>query len=113
MVLVGILAQRLLPKSQEKGRVMALEILVPTPAIRNLIREDKIHQIYSMMQTGQAQYGMQTLNQGLVDLCQQGLISPETALGVTPHADEFSKLLERMSRERPQPISLARLRSRG
>lgn len=113
MVLVGVLAQRLLPKSQEKGRVMALEILVPTPAIRNLIREDKIHQIYSMMQTGQAQYGIQTLNQGLADLCQQNLISVETALGATTHAEEFTKLLERMGRERPQPISLARLRNRG
>jgi len=113
MVLVGILAQHLLPKSQEKGRVMALEILVPTPAIRNLIREDKIHQIYSMMQTGQAQYGMQTLNQGLVDLCHQKLITPETALGVATHVEEFTKLLERMGRERPQPISLARLRNKG
>ena len=113
MVLVGILAQRLLPKSQEKGRVMALEILVPTPAIRNLIREDKLHQIYSMMQTGQAQYGMQTLNQGLVDLCRQGLIDPDTALGATAHAEELTKLLERIGRERPQPISLARVGHRG
>src|ERR1035441_7669004 len=64
-VLEGILCQSLLPRTSGKGRCMAMEILIPTPAIRNLIREDKLHQVYSMMQTGQNKYGMQTFNQSL------------------------------------------------
>lgn len=112
MVLEGVLAQRLLPRSEGKGRVLALEILIPSPAIRNLIREDKIHQMYSMMQTGQAQYGMQTMNQALVDLTSQGVISPELAMGVTTLPDELSKLLERTGRDRSRVMSLARLRPR-
>ena len=112
MVLEGILAQRLLPRSEGRGRVLALEILITSPAIRNLIREDKIHQMYSMMQTGQAQYGMQTMNQALADLAGQGVISSELAMGLTTLPDELSKLLERMGRERPGAMSLARLRPR-
>src|SRR5688500_12199207 len=65
LVLEGIMCQALLPKAAGDGRVMALEILIPNAAIRNLIREDKIHQIYSMMQTGQDKFGMQTCNQSL------------------------------------------------
>ena len=87
---------------------MALEILIPTPAVRNLIREDKIHQIYSMMQTGQAQYGMQTMNQALADLCAQGVLSPKVALGLSTLPDELIKLLERTGRVRPSSMSLAR-----
>ncbi|HEX9918929.1 MAG TPA: type IV pilus twitching motility protein PilT, partial [Pyrinomonadaceae bacterium] len=68
LVLEGIMCQALLPRANGQGRVAALEILVPNPAIRNLIREDKIHQIYSMMQTGQEKYGMQTFNQALATL---------------------------------------------
>src|SRR6195256_1082978 len=64
-VLEGIMCQTLLERSGGKGRVMALEILVPNAAIRNLIREDKIHQVYSMMQSGQSKFGMETLNQSL------------------------------------------------
>ena len=67
-VLEGILCQSLLPRATGHGRCLALEILVPNSAIRNLIREDKVHQIYSAMQTGQEKYGMQTFNQALVDL---------------------------------------------
>ena len=67
-VLEGILCQSLLPKAGGKGRAMAMEILVPNAAIRNLIREDKVHQIYGMMQAGQAKYGMQTFNQSLAAL---------------------------------------------
>ncbi len=67
-VLEGILCQALLPRANGKGRAMAMEILVPNAAIRNLIREDKVHQIYSMMQTGQSKYGMQTFNQSLATL---------------------------------------------
>src|ERR1043166_3011120 len=65
LVLEGIVCQSLLPKKDGKGRVCSLEILVPTPAIRNLIRDDKIHQIYGAMQTGQEKVGMQTANQSL------------------------------------------------
>ena len=65
LVLEGIMCQALLPKATGSGRCLAMEILVPNAAIRNLIREDKIHQIYSSMQTGQEKYGMQTFNQSL------------------------------------------------
>ena len=68
LVIEGIVCQALLPKADGKGRVVALEILVPTPGIRNLIREDKVHQIYSAMQTGQEKLGMQTMNQSLATL---------------------------------------------
>ena len=68
LVLEGIMCQALLPKATGSGRCLAMEILVPNAAIRNLIREDKIHQIYSSMQTGQEKYGMQTFNQSLATL---------------------------------------------
>src|SRR3982751_2940028 len=80
LVLEGIMCQSLLPKATGDGRVMALEILVPNPAIRNLIREDKIHQIYSMMQTGQDKFGMQTLNQPLSTLYHKRLITADVAM---------------------------------
>jgi twitching motility protein PilT len=92
MVLEGILSQTLLPRADGRGRVMALEILVMTPAVRNLIREEKIHQIYSAMQAG-TKYGMQTLNQSLVRLVQTGLIGREEALGRSVLPDEFIQLL--------------------
>jgi hypothetical protein len=74
---------------------MAMEILVPNPAIRNLIREDKIHQIYSMMQTGQEKYGMQTLNQSLATLYFQKHITLEMALQRSANADELQELINR------------------
>src|SRR6195256_275875 len=79
LVLEGIVCQALLPKIGG-GRVVSLEIMVPNPAIRNLIRDDKIHQIYSAMQTGQEKLGMQTMNQSLATLHQKKLITLETAL---------------------------------
>jgi len=94
-VLEGILSQQLLPNADNTGRVLALEILIPTPAIRNLIREDKIHQIYSAMQTGQERFGMQTMNQSLYDLYTKGLITYDTALGKSPLPDEFIKMVEK------------------
>ena len=81
MVLEGILAQQLITKKSGQGRILALELLIPNPAIRNLIREDKVHQIYSMMQTGQAKFGMQTMNQSLFELYTKGLISFDEAVG--------------------------------
>ena len=83
LVLEGIVCQTLLRKANAPGRIVALEIMVPTPAIRNLIREDKIHQIYSAMQTGQEKMGMQTMNQCLTTLYLQKQISIETALSAS------------------------------
>src|SRR5213082_946354 len=97
LVLEGILCQSLLPKASGDGRVMALEILAPNAAIRNLIREDKIHQIYSMMQTGQDKFGMQTFNQSLATLYQKRLISIESAMERSSNADELRELIERGS----------------
>ncbi len=97
LVLEGVMCQALLPKAAGNGRVMALEILIPNSAIRNLIRDDKIHQIYSMMQTGQDKFGMQTFNQALASLYQKRLITLDAAMGRTSNADELKDLIERGS----------------
>src|SRR5918997_1146161 len=94
LVLEGILCQALLPKADGQGRAMALEILVPNPAIRNLIREDKVHQIYSMMQTGQDKYGMQTFNQSLATLYHKRLISLDVAAQRSSNPEELRDLIE-------------------
>jgi twitching motility protein PilT len=94
LVLEGIVCQALLPKIGG-GRVVALEIMVPTSGIRNLIREDKIHQIYSAMQTGQEKMGMQTMNQSLATLHQQKLITLDTALSRSSNKDELQDLINR------------------
>src|SRR5687767_2986248 len=94
LVLEGIVCQALLPKISG-GRVASLEIMVPTPGIRNLIREDKIHQIYSAMQTGQEKMGMQTMNQSLATLYQKKQITLETALGASSNRDELQDLINR------------------
>ena len=96
-VLEGILAQQLIAKKSGQGRVLAMELLVPNPAIRNLIREDKVHQIYSMMQTGQARFGMQTMNQSLFDLYTRGLLSYEDAIGRSSVPEELITMLQRVS----------------
>jgi twitching motility protein PilT len=95
MVLEGILCQSLLPKASGKGRALALEILVPNSAIRNLIREDKVHQIYGMMQTGQAKYGMQTFNQSLASLYFKRLITLQTALARSSYPEELQEIISR------------------
>ena len=95
LVLEGIVCQSLLPRADGLGRVVALEILVPSPAIRNLIRDDKVHQIYSTMQTGQEKLGMQTMNQSLVTLYMKRLISLETAMGASSMKDELAQMIER------------------
>jgi len=94
-VLEGIMCQTLLPRANGKGRAMAMEILVPNPAIRNLIREDKVHQIYSMMQTGQAKYGMQTFNQSLATLYFKKQITLQTALSRSSNPDELQEMISR------------------
>ena len=95
MVLEGIVCQSLLPKINGEGRVVAMEILVPTPGIRNLIREDKIHQIYSSMQTGQEKLGMQTMNQSLATLFFRRQISLETAISASSNRDELQEMINR------------------
>jgi twitching motility protein PilT len=95
MVLEGILCQSLIPRSNGTGRCMAMEILIPTAAVRNLIREDKIHQIYSAMQTGQEKFGMQTFNQSLSQLVLSKLISTEEALAKSSNAEELQDLIQR------------------
>ncbi len=108
LVLEGILCQSLLPRADGKGRVMAMEILIPNSAIRNLIREDKVHQIYSAMQSGQDKYGMQTFNQSLCSLYQRGLITLETALARSSNSDELQDMISRAGhaapRLRPAPV---------
>lgn len=96
-VLEGIISQQLIPKKSGQGRVLAVEILIPNPAVRNLIREDKIHQIYSIMQTGQARSGMQTMNQSLLELYTKGLISYEDAIGRSMVPEELITMIQRAS----------------
>jgi twitching motility protein PilT len=95
LTLEGILCQTLLPKADGRGRALAMEILIPNAAIRNLIREDKVHQVYSMMQTGQDVHGMQTFNQALATLFHKRMISRETAMQRTSNANELRDLIER------------------
>jgi twitching motility protein PilT len=101
-VLEGVMSQQLIAKASGQGRVLALEIMVPNPAIRNLIREDKIHQIYSTMQTGQSKYGMQTMNQSLLDLYQRRLISYDDCVTRSSNVEELLAMLGR-SGVAPQP----------
>jgi twitching motility protein PilT len=92
-VLEGVLCQSLLPRANGPGRAMALEVMIPNAAIRNLIREDKIHQMYSAMQVGQEKFGMQTMNQSLASLYQRRMITLEDALGRSPDNDELRNLI--------------------
>lgn len=100
MVLEAVMCQALLPRADQPGRVMAMEVLVPTAAVRNLIREDKIHQVYSAMQTGQDKHGMQTFNQSLFWLYQQGRITLEVARQCSHHVDEFDSMVRRANPSR-------------
>jgi twitching motility protein PilT len=93
-VLEGVISQQLIPKIGG-GRVLALEVMIPNAAIRNLIREDKIHQIYSIMQTGQSKFGMQTLNQSLYELYIKKLITYEDCIGRSSVVDELIHMLGR------------------
>src|SRR5512142_873412 len=95
LVLEGIMCQSLLAKADGKGRAMAMEILVPNAAIRNLIREDKIHQIYSAMQSGQEKFGMQTFNQSLATLYFQKQISLDVAQQRSSMPDELTEMINR------------------
>ncbi len=92
-VLEGVLSQTLIPRAEGKGRALALEVMVPNAAIRNLIREDKIHQIYSQMQVGQEKFGMLTMNQCLFTLYTKRIITLENALGRSTDPDEFKQMM--------------------
>jgi len=94
-VLEGIITQTLLPKAKGRGRAMAAEILVVTPAIRALIRDDKVHQIYSLMQSGK-KYGMQTLNDALYQLYMSREVADEECLRVSGDPNEFLRMIGRM-----------------
>ena len=96
MSLMGVMSQMLLP-AQNGGRTMAMEIMMPNKAIRNLIREDKLHQIYSIMQTGQQTSGMQTMNQSLLSMIERRLIPVELAMEKSPEPEELEELIEKKS----------------
>jgi len=108
-VLQGVLCQALIPKASGRGRALAMEIMIPNPAIRNLIREDKLHQIYSIMQVGQETHGMQTMNQALASLYARRIISYEDALGFSSDTEELKMLIERGG-VRPGPPGAVRPR---
>jgi len=95
MSLEAVLTQALLPRADGKGRALAMEILIPNTAIRNLIRENKIHQIYSSMQMGQEKFGMQTMNQSLANLYFRKLITLEIAMSVTSFPEELTDIIQR------------------
>ena len=95
VALQGIVTQQLLPTADGRGRVCACEILVPTPAVRNLIREGKTHQIYSAMQAG-AKNGMQTLDQHLAELVRSGRISHAHGLEKCHHVEDYNRLTGRV-----------------
>src|SRR5262249_42527172 len=92
LVLEGVVCQQLIPAISGTGRAMALEVMVATPAIRNLIREEKVHQLYSAIQSGQSA-GMQTMNQSLAALVRRGEIAREEALSRSTTPDELGQLL--------------------
>ena len=106
MSLEAVLTQALLPRADGKGRVLAMEILIPNVAIRNLIRENKVHQIYSSMQLGQEKFGMQTFNQSLADLYFRGLITYETAMTVTSFPEELTEIIQRREGTRGRASSM-------
>src|SRR5262252_1233947 len=95
LVLEGIVCQALLPRADGKGRVCSLEIMVPTPAIRNLIRDDKVHQIYGSMQAGQEKRGMQTANQSLATAYFAKAITLDVALSRSSNPDELQDMINR------------------
>ena len=92
-VLEGVITQALIPKASGSGRALACEVMVPNAAIRNLIREDKLHQIYSQMQIGQSKFGMQTMNQSLADLYLRKVISLDECLGHSSEIDELKTMI--------------------
>jgi twitching motility protein PilT len=95
MNIEGIVTQALLPKASGRGRCVAVEVLTPSPAVRHLIRDNKIHQIYSAMQTGQEKYGMITFNQSLANLYFKREITLELAISISHNAEELNEMIRR------------------
>ncbi|MCK4464059.1 MAG: PilT/PilU family type 4a pilus ATPase, partial [Candidatus Omnitrophica bacterium] len=91
-VLLAVLSQQLLPKIEGTGRVLGTEVLIATPAIRSMVRESKVHQIYSTIQTSQKE-GMRTMNQALSELYNKGMISYADAIARSVYPDELEKLI--------------------
>ena len=106
-ILEGVVTQILIPKASGKGRALSCEVMVPNAAIRNLIREDKVHQIYSQMQVGQEKFGMQTMNQSLLELYQRRHISRDEAIRRSPSLEEFSQMIARA------PVGRSSVRKQG
>jgi twitching motility protein PilT len=102
-VFEAVVSQQLIPRADGAGRVLATEVMLATPAVRNLIREDKIHQIYSQMQVGQTKYGMQTMNQSLFALFSRGLITLEDALARSGDPEEFRNMMVSGGQAIPSP----------
>src|SRR5881227_1180733 len=100
LVLQGVISQQLIPRKDGRGRVLAAEIMIPNAAIRNLIREEKVHQIYSQMQVGQSKFGMQTMSQALIGLVQRNLITPDEAVANATEADEVRMMLGQQTARR-------------
>jgi twitching motility protein PilT len=96
VTLQGVVTQQLLPTADGRSRAVAAEVLVATPAVRNLIREAKIHQIYSTMQAG-AKFGMQTMDMALVSLVRAGRVSYETAVAMCHDVEELNRMLHKES----------------
>jgi twitching motility protein PilT len=89
-----VVTQTLVPTADGRGRIAALEILVPDDAVRNLIRQGKIEQIYSVMQTGSGR-GMQTMEQALADLALRGVVTKDVALSRSTRPDQLVGLIDR------------------
>jgi twitching motility protein PilT len=110
--LQAVVTQALLPTADGQSRVASVEILLPDDAVRNLIRQGKVEQIYSVMQTGTAR-GMQTMEQSLCELVLRGTITTETALACSSYPDQLLALLERSGHEEPTEAVAAGLRVAG
>jgi len=99
-VLQAVVSQQLIARRDGRGRLLAAEVMIPNAAIRNLIREEKVHQIYSQMQVGQSKFGMQTMSQALIGLVQRNLITPEAALGHATEIEEVRMMLGQQTARR-------------
>jgi twitching motility protein PilT len=106
MSIEAVITQCLLPRAEGKGRALAMEILLPNPAIRHLIRENKIHQVYSQMQLGQEKYGMQTFNQSLANLYFDKIITLDTALSTSSNPEELTDIIQRKQAFRPTKLNV-------
>src|SRR5216117_4293347 len=100
LVLQAVVSQQLIARRDGRGRLLAAEVMIPNAAIRNLIREEKVHQIYSQMQVGQSKFGMQTMSQALIVLVQRNLITPDEAVANATEADEVRMMLGQQTARR-------------